>query len=600
MSTRERTPSRRFLRPQAEGLETRQLLSAYSTVPSASVSGTDADGDKWTLTLYGPGTMNVVDKTGAAFTKATADTPDLINTITVAGTVTSKSRLVGKVTPAAGGDGKVFFQNLNIQANGAYGHIDAAHIDRIGATAQNGIGLVDMPDFWLGNTSGAAPTLASSFHSGFKDAGGIVAPEGVNVLRFGGVDVNYTPAGGTALTSTAQNNEFVVYLGVPVSIGTTIMVDKVITDAGSSTGSDGTTQTVNQQSVSFLVQGRINLFQANEVAGNTASGLAPTQFNSTSTSPIAGGTYVVSQGVGAGSLTGQIGYFRVGGNATNLTVFALPSDVSQPIGDTLDPKITNTLIGGETNNFMLISPGGTRDVSFGRGMDNVVINTQFISHLHANRGAVNSSVTASRTIDSIVLGGDLVNSLIQSGYAQTLSAYAVSPGSAFSAGGGAFNGVAPPNISNRTANTFAAGELPQAHGGGGINARIAGSVVNTVVSVSVDPDPSGINEPGQFQTVTNKHFAFGAPQNIVLPRGYINAKVEGEIDNSGIQSGSNALVDPNVPSDSAFFAKKVSVVKGAVFPPAVATAPYNPKPQPVPRWQASLKGAFHRDGSFRK
>ena len=79
------------------------MLSAYSTVPTATVSGTDLDGDKWTLTLYGPGTLNVVDKTGAAFTKATANTPDLINTITVAGTVTSKSRLVGKVTPAAGG-----------------------------------------------------------------------------------------------------------------------------------------------------------------------------------------------------------------------------------------------------------------------------------------------------------------------------------------------------------------------------------------------------------------------------------------------------------------------------------------------------------------
>ncbi|APW63194.1 hypothetical protein [Paludisphaera borealis] len=597
MSTRKRTPSRRFLRPQAEGLETRQLLSAYSTIPTASVSGTDADGDKWTLTLYGPGTLNVVDKTGAAFTKATANTPDLINTITVAGTVTSRSRLVGSVTPAAGSDGRVYFQNLNVQANGTYGEIDPSHVDRLGKISQNGIGLVDMPGFWLGNTSGVKPTVSSQVHPGSFLAGGITAPEGINVLRFGGVNVDYTPAGGTPLTSTAQKNEFVVFLGLPITTGTSITVDSVTTDASSDVTSGSTTPTINQQSVTFLVTGRINLFQANAIYGNTTSGLAPSQFNSSSTATSPGGTYVVSQG---GAVTGQIGYVRVGGDATNFTVLALPVDVFTASGDSLDPKITNFMIGGETNNVMMVAPGGSRDVSFGQGMDNVVINTQFISHLHANRGAVNSSVTASRTIDSVVLGGDLVNSLIQSGYTQTLVSDANSPGSTFSAGGGAFNGVAPPNIRDRVQNTFAGGSLPTAHGGGGINARIAGSVVNSVVSVSVDPDPSGINEPGQFQGISNKRFPFGAPENIVLPRGYINAKVEGEIDNSGIQSGSNQLVSADVPSNSAFFAKSVSVVKGAVFPPAVNQPPYNPTPQTPPKWQGALKGAFRRDGTFRR
>ena len=465
---------------------------------------------------------------------------------------------------------------------------------RLGTIAQNGIGLVDMPNFWLGNTSGAKPTQSSSIHSGVFNAGGITAPEGINVLRFGGVNTDYTPSGGTALTATDQANEFLIYLGQPVAIGTTIQVDSVITDASATTA---TPPVVNQQSVTFLVTGRLNLFQANSIYGNTGSGLAPTQFDSTATNPKPGGTYVVSQG---SSVTGQIGYVRVGGNATNFTAMALPTTVQSTPFDSLDAKITNFMVGGETNNVMMIAPGGSRDVSFGQGMDNTVINTQFISHLHANRGAVNSKVTASRTIDSMTLGGDLVNSMIQSGYTQTLSADANSPGGGFTAGGGAFNGVAPPDISNRTQNQLAAGSLPTAHGGGGINTRIAGSVVNSVVSVSVDPNPSGINNPGQFQTRTNQRFPFGAPQNIILPRGYINAKVEGDIDNSGLQTGSNAIVSPNVPSTSAFFAKKVSVVKGAVFPPAVRTPPYNPKPGPVPKWEASLKGAFRRDGTFRK
>ena len=68
MSMRKPAPSRRSLRPLAESLETRQLLSSLSTVPTATVSGTDTKGDRWTLTLYGPGTLNVVDKNGTAFT----------------------------------------------------------------------------------------------------------------------------------------------------------------------------------------------------------------------------------------------------------------------------------------------------------------------------------------------------------------------------------------------------------------------------------------------------------------------------------------------------------------------------------------------------
>jgi len=573
----------------AEGLETRQVLSAYSTIPSASVSGTDADGDRWTLTLYGPGTINVVDPTGQAFTKANASTPDLIHTITVAGTVTHASRLVGRVDAGPSGDGKVFFQNLNVQDNGAFSQIDPNNVQRRGTSAQNGIALVDMPDFWLGRTSSTASTTSSDVHSGFFLAGGIAAPGGVNVLRFGGVDVTYTPAGATPLVNSAQKNEFVVNLGLPIITGTSIIVDRVITDAGVSTSnnSSGTpTQTVNQQSVTFLVTGRLNLFQANQIDGNTATGLAPTQFDPTADTPTAGGTYVVSQG---SDVTGQIGYVRVGGSATNFTTFALATSIfSGSPGDTLDPKVTNFMVGGETNNVMLIAPGGSRDVSFGLGMDNVVINSQWIQHLHANRGAVNSKVTVSRTLDNLKLGGDLVNSFIQSGYTQSLSSEASSPGSVFSSGGGAFNGVAPRAIDNRTFNSFAGQSLPAAHGGGGINAQIAGSVVNSVVSVSVDPDPSGLNDPGEFQKVTTRRFPFGAPENVVLPRGYINAKIEGEVDNSGIQG---FLVSPDIPSNTAFFAKHVDVVTGAVFPPKVDTAPFSRKLQ-YSKAQNALKGLW--------
>lgn len=593
MFKRKPTPSRRSFRPRAEGLESRRVLSSYSTIPTASVSGTDIDGDRWTLTLYGPGTLNIVDKTGAAFTAANADAPNLINTITVAGTVTSQSRLIGTVSPAASGsDGKVFFQNLNIQANGAYPQLDRNKANRISPTAQNGIALVDAPDFWMGNTSGAAPGASSPYHSGAKLAGLITAPEGINVLKFGGVDVNYTPPGGTPLTQSGQNNEFVVDLGLPVTTGTSIIVDSVTTDAGITKASGNTAATVNQQSVSFLVTGRLNLFQALEINGNTDPGMAPTQFDSSAASPLAGGTYVVSQ---SGSVTSQIGYVRIANNATNFTTMALGADISSSAADATGPAVTNFTVGGETNNVMLLAPGGSRNVSFGRGMDNVVISTQFIQHLHANRGAVNSTVTSSRTIDTMILGGDLINSFIQSGYLQTINANASSPGSIFSPGGGAFNGVAPPSIIDRNPSVSNGVQIPAAHGGGGINAHIAGNVIDSIVSVSVDPDPSGLTAPGQFETVTKRRFPFGAPQNVVLPRGVINAKIEGEIDNSGLQSGSAPLVSPDVSPDSAFFAKQVRITRGAVLPPNVDTAPYDGPPV-YSRAQNALKGSFKARG----
>ena len=171
MSMRKPAPSRRSLRPLAESLETRQLLSSLSTVPTATVSGTDSKGDRWTLTLYGPGTLNVVDKNGNAFTPANKFTPDDINTITVSGTITAESRLVGKVTfVPANSDGRVFFQQLTINNTGEYGQLNPALVRPRASTPQNGIAAVDMPNFWLGETSGTNadrhvefPCVAHSF-----------------------------------------------------------------------------------------------------------------------------------------------------------------------------------------------------------------------------------------------------------------------------------------------------------------------------------------------------------------------------------------------------------------------------------------------------
>ncbi len=613
MSMRKPSPTSRSLRPLAESLETRQLLSSLSTVPTATVSGTDTKGDRWTLTLYGPGTLNVVDQKGNAFTPATKYTPDDINTITVSGTITSESRLVGKVTYVpAGSDGHVFFQQLSINNTAEYGALNTALVHPKALTPQNGIAAVDMPGFWLGHTSDTAPTQTSNFHSvtsttgttQFFDAGGINAPEGINVLRIGGVDTTYTPAGGTPLNQTNQNNEFVINLGPPLVGGTSIIVDKVVTNAGTSTTSS--TTTVFQQSVSFVVAGRINLFQANEIDGDTASGQVPTQFTPPSSQPqtglLPGGTYLISD-VGGAITTGQIGFVRIGGNATNFTTMVLDTDLlTYPSPDPVQgPQLSNFFVGGQTDNVILVAPSGARDVYFGQGMDNTYINTEFIQNLQANRGAIGSAVTVNRTIGNLVMGGDVINTYIQSGYQQELSAVANAPvtsinGATVSAGG-VFNGEAPPTIVNRISNAILNQPTytPLAHGGGQIHGRIAGNVTNSIISVSVDPNPSGMNNPGQFQPINSTTFPFGSPNNIVLPRGLLSLKVEGAVNNSGLQTGTSPQVDPNVASSSAFFARRVHISKLPVTPPNVPEAPY--RVSALHKGQRNLKGLYKVDGS---
>ena len=283
--------------------------------------------------------------------------------------------------------------------------------------------------------------------------------------------------------------------------------------------------------------------------------------------------------------------------ALDTDLFTFPS--ADPV---TGPQVSNFFIGGQTDNVILVAPSGSRNIFFGQGMDNTYINTEFIQNLQANRGAIGSAVTVKRAIGNMVMGGDVINSFIQSGYDQELSAVANSPVTSIQgvtvSPGGVFNGEAPPTIMNRISNALLneATFSPLAHGGGQIHGRIAGNVTNSIISVSVDPNPSGVNNPGQFQNVTSKTFPFGSPNNIVLPRGVLSVKVEGAVNNSGLQQGTSPLVDPNVPATSAFFAKKVSVVGLPVIPPNVKEAPYK-SPTPYGRGQRFLKGLFKVDRS---
>ena len=272
--------------------------------------------------------------------------------------------------------------------------------------------------------------------------------------------------------------------------------------AGVTTGT--TTGQPTQDAISVIVRGRLNIFQANAIEGNT-------QFPS-SDFGTSGGTTVQSLTDQVGGITGAIGDVRIGGNATNFAV-------------NTNDKIGNYFVGGETNNISILAVNGSRNLYFGKGLDTANIRTHTIENLQANRGALNSQVISDRQIGNVAIGGDVVNTTIESGYRQQLATVLSNPSS-------------PP-----TAN---------AQSFGAINIRIAGNLTDSVIAASTEPFDGG----------------FGTSQDLRLPGGKIKGKIEGTIDNT------NATPDsPN----TAFYAKSVKVFRGPVIPPNVPEAPF-PKP----------------------
>jgi hypothetical protein len=517
MATRKPSPRNRALRPAAEDLECRQLLSG-------TVSGTDIDGDTWTLRLLGPGTLNVTKQVDAAGNPSPLNSATQINTITVGGTDPLASRLIGTVHKAANGDGKVFFQTFNELAS---------HSKRM----NGGLGLlsINMPGFWLGKTTPAGTTPTTNATPS------ITINDGVDTLRFGGVD---TTVGQTnPPPSTAASDLSSVTLGLPEYGGTRVIIDKSISSTQQvPSATAGGTPTTIQHGVIFAVSGRLSLFQANEIDGDAAN--PPGQFASTLNTNASGtgGTIIHSGSAGTApflngspellgvGVTGQIGNLRIGGNATNLT--ATTTDTNQ-----LDALITNFSVGGETKNVMVVAPNGMKNVAFGKGMDTVSILTHVINTIEANRGALNSNVFVDQTISRVHFGGDVVNTNVETGVVQNFATI--------------LSNVLGLSTTSTTAGTASAPPTPlHARVGGGMTALVAGDVTNSVFTAGVEPGNNG---------------TFGAPNQLILPGGQISAKVEGKID--------NAILTPDQPN-TAFYANQVHLNHGPVIPPNVPEAPY--------------------------
>jgi hypothetical protein len=526
MSMRKDHGRSRALRPAAENLEPRQLLAA-------TVSGMDTAGDKWTLKLLGPGTLQVVKQTDPSTgDPGTLDSATEINSITIAGTDPRHTRLIGTVVPATGSSGQVFFQDLNEIPN------------RSNLLAQGlGILAINMPDFYLGYTGSAMAPSGTPVAE-------INIPDGVNSLRFGGVDT--TKFFGTDATNSPaqdnQNDEFLIDLGLPYAIGTSIVVNTLtsntqpgVTSSGSTTPGDPT-----QKSIVFDVNGRVNLFEANEIDGNTTNAAAADGFT--------GGTILGSFEDPLTAIPGNFGFVRIGGNATNFSVVT-------------GNQLANMYIGGETNNVAVLAANGSRNLYFGKGLDTTTILTHTIENLYANRDAVNSTVESVRQIGNLSVGGDVDNSNFLSGYIFPDTTSGASPAltGLENLAGAAQTNIA--DLSGTTAPTAISIPTPSAQANGQITAFISGNVNNSVFAASDMP----INQV-ESTTPTSVTQIFGNSQDALLPLGRITARVEGSIQNS--------TATPDSPK-TAFYANKVNLVHAVVVPPRVVEPPLPPPTTPI-------------------
>lgn len=421
-------------------------------VLSQVIQGVDIDGDQWFLRLVGPGSIRVINQPDGTGNPVPLGTPALIQSIEIAGTASLTSRLIGEVKKADGGDGRVFFQQMS-QFGG----------NSLSGTSNNGLYGIDMPDFWLGITTTATTAQTAS----------ISIDNGVNTLRFGGADFTVSPGGGLpAPASNTLSDTALIQLGMPAYLGTSIFVNKFVTDTKTGT----TAGSLVQDAVQVEVIGRLNAFQAQEIGGTSSQ---------PSTGFIGGGgTVVKSSGEYLGqavqtSIVGAIGEVMIKGNATN---FGVQSGTS----------IRRLNIGGETRSIFALATSGIRYGQFGLGMDDVTIHTHTMSRLEANRGAIGSEVKVSRQLGYFRTGGDVIDSTILSGLQQDLT-------SEFR--------------QQRITTTDTPADL-----GGAIHALIGGSVVDSVFAASFEP----FN--GEYDS----------PYAMALTAGKIEAKVTGTIDNSTV------------------------------------------------------------------
>ena len=244
--------------------------------------------------------------------------PESIDTITVGGSITIRDpagRHGQSRHPTA--NANVYFQNLIVTPTGELGKIDVGQVSNF-RTSQNGIHAIDMPNFYLAHTETTKPEHAHrrSTRRRCRPARSTSRRRDHASLRRRGRRL-HAPGRDAAEPDRARATSS-RSTGPADRQGTSIIVNTVNTDAqANSTAGSPPSRTI----ATFLVTGRLNLFQAND--DRRQHDLGPGAVSIRQLAPdhrlVAGRD--LRDLAGRRGRTGQIGDVRVGGNATNFTTF---------------------------------------------------------------------------------------------------------------------------------------------------------------------------------------------------------------------------------------------------------------------------------------
>ncbi len=186
MSKRKPTPADRSLRPMAESLETRQLLSGdrpRDVLQSATavVKGTDPDGAQWTLRLYGPGALSVVGTKGDMFTRVDPE-HERVDRHDHRGRIDQLPRRgwSGRSYPNPTGNAHVYFQNLIVTPTGELGKIDVGQVSNFRTVSERHPGHRHAEFLSGAHRHDHADHAFADSHFGACRPGSIYIPQGVN------------------------------------------------------------------------------------------------------------------------------------------------------------------------------------------------------------------------------------------------------------------------------------------------------------------------------------------------------------------------------------------------------------------------------------
>ncbi len=369
------------------------------------LSGQDRQGNRWQITVTGPGYAIVTDTT-----PADGVLDDDLNTITLVGTDPNKTVVTGQVEQS-------FRTVSNYQQINSLGTVRFNRLD-----ANNGVKSIILNGFLLTDTiTPVGETIAATGEPGLNATTGISLHGGVGFLSFEGIDARFP------LSENPQ--PIVVSIGdptTPLTVHPNIRIDHIYNtsydDTAFAAGGSGTIPTgpLTSPTVTLFVNGNLASFNVVSVtqepnlgnlspAINSGFFLLPVQLIPTQSAsleyqfPIVGTT-----GRTAVQATG-IDHIRASGALTN-TTFAR---TAQPFQSSLSglTHVGAVTVGGPTDALAIDSRGSIKSIKLAKGLGNptgvstnpIYFGTPAAQNGYAASGNVGGQIVTEGNIGSLTI-----------------------------------------------------------------------------------------------------------------------------------------------------------------------------------------------------